>query len=32
MSASEEVSAYDRMVWPEGQVEGWLARGERRVN
>jgi pimeloyl-ACP methyl ester carboxylesterase len=25
-----EVSAYDRMVWPEGQVEGWLATGEHR--
>ncbi len=25
-----EVSAYDRMVWPEGQVEGWLASGEHR--
>ncbi|MEJ0099112.1 MAG: hypothetical protein WDO12_04955 [Pseudomonadota bacterium] len=30
MIVSQEVSAYDRMVWPEGQVEGWLARGERR--
>lgn len=29
MSAGE-ISAYDRMVWPEGQVEGWLASGEHR--
>jgi len=27
---SAEVSAYDRMVWPEGQLEGWLATGEHR--
>jgi pimeloyl-ACP methyl ester carboxylesterase len=25
-----EVSAYDRLVWPEGQVERWLVSGERR--
>lgn len=24
------VSTYDRMVWPEGQVEGWLVSGEHR--
>jgi pimeloyl-ACP methyl ester carboxylesterase len=25
-----EISAYDRMVWPEGQVERWLVSGEHR--
>lgn len=29
MSASE-VSAWDRMVWPEGQLEAWLVSGEHR--
>ena len=28
--STAEVSAYDRMVWPEGQVEAWLVTGERR--
>ncbi len=28
--STSEVSAYDRMVWPEGQVEAWLVTGERR--
>jgi pimeloyl-ACP methyl ester carboxylesterase len=27
---STEISAYDRLVWPEGQVEHWLVTGERR--
>jgi pimeloyl-ACP methyl ester carboxylesterase len=30
MSPAGEVSAYDRMVWPEGMVEGFLASGEHR--
>jgi pimeloyl-ACP methyl ester carboxylesterase len=30
MSDASEVSVYDRMVWPEGVVEAWLASGERR--
>jgi pimeloyl-ACP methyl ester carboxylesterase len=30
MSVASEVSAYDRMVWPEGVVEGFLASGEHR--
>ncbi len=30
MIPAAEISAYDRMVWPEGEVEGWLASGERR--
>lgn len=30
MSEAGEVSAYDRMVWPEGQVEQWLVSGEHR--
>jgi hypothetical protein len=30
VSDSGEVSAYDRMVWPEGQVEQWLVSGEHR--
>lgn len=25
-----DISAYDRLVWPEGQVERWLASGEHR--
>lgn len=29
MSEHGEVSAYDRLVWPDGQVERWLASGER---
>lgn len=28
--SSGEVSAYDRMVWPEGQIESWLVTGEHR--
>jgi len=28
--STSEVSAYDRMVWPDGQVEGWLVSGEHR--
>ena len=28
--STSEVSAYDKMVWPEGQVEGWLVTGEHR--
>jgi hypothetical protein len=30
VSEGSEVSAYDRLVWPEGQVERWLASGEHR--
>jgi pimeloyl-ACP methyl ester carboxylesterase len=30
MTDSTEISAYDRLVWPEGQVEHWLVAGERR--
>ncbi len=30
MSHAADVSAYDRLVWPEGQVEQWLAAGEHR--
>lgn len=30
MNLGGEVSAYDRLVWPEGQVEHWLASGEHR--
>lgn len=30
MSEHGEVSAYDRMAWPDGAVERWLATGEHR--
>lgn len=30
MSHGADVSVYDRLVWPEGQVEQWLATGEHR--
>lgn len=30
MSDSAEISAYDRLVWPDGQVEQWLASGDHR--
>lgn len=30
MSESGEISVYDRLVWPEGQVEAWLVSGEHR--
>ncbi len=30
MSHAADVSAYDRLVWPEGRVERWLAAGEHR--
>jgi pimeloyl-ACP methyl ester carboxylesterase len=30
MNAVAEISAYDRMVWPEGVLEGFLASGEHR--
>jgi pimeloyl-ACP methyl ester carboxylesterase len=30
MTTTSEVSAYDRMVWPEGEVERWLVSGEHR--
>ena len=30
MNQAGEVSAYDRLVWPEGQVEKWLVSGEHR--
>jgi pimeloyl-ACP methyl ester carboxylesterase len=30
MNPLSDVSVYDRMVWPEGMVEAWLASGERR--
>jgi hypothetical protein len=30
VSDSSAISAYDRMVWPEGQVEQWLVSGEHR--
>ena len=30
MMDSSEVSPYDRLVWPEGQVEQWLVSGEHR--
>ncbi|MET0279562.1 MAG: hypothetical protein ABW278_00360 [Steroidobacteraceae bacterium] len=28
--STTEISAYDRMVWPDGQVETWLVSGEHR--
>lgn len=30
MNDAAEVSAYDRLVWPEGKLEHWLATGEHR--
>lgn len=30
MSHPDEVSAYDRLVWPEGKIEQWLVQGEHR--
>ncbi len=30
MTDMNEVSAYDRLVWPEGKIEQWLATGEHR--
>ncbi len=30
MSDADEVSAYDRLVWPEGKLEQWLASGAHR--
>src|SRR5690606_35698351 len=30
VSDADEVSAYDRLVWPEGKLEQWLATGAHR--
>jgi pimeloyl-ACP methyl ester carboxylesterase len=30
VTQATDVSAYDRLVWPEGQVEQWLATGQHR--